>query len=143
MTFPSAAFPEGPSEAPLGEASVCISALYERSLERGLLVAGRCRRCERFSFPPKTRCNHCQAADIEPIRLAGRGRLCNVQTDGPPQALPLGHIRLEHAITVRAPLVGRFRNPGALAEQLVDGPVEVVPVVIHTGGVRILAFKPV
>ena len=47
---------------------------WDAAAERRLVVQ-RCVRCERLQYPPDACCRHCQAEELEPVELSGRGTI--------------------------------------------------------------------
>jgi uncharacterized OB-fold protein len=125
-----------------GNTYLCVTDLYEQQLREGELIAARCLDCGQMSFPPEPSCKHCQSTHISCLALSGRGRLCSAAIAEHSDDLSLGDILLEEGIELRALLVGGFQEPDELAARLKDKPVEVVPSVLYTQGLSILAFAP-
>jgi hypothetical protein len=116
--------------------------LYEQALRQNQLLAACCNDCRRTHFPPESRCTHCRSARLEPVALSGRAKLYSAEIGENDGELSLGHIQLAEGFWVRALLVGAFQDPEKLLAALQDKPLNVVPAVLRTHGLAILAFRP-
>ncbi|HEU4383631.1 MAG TPA: zinc ribbon domain-containing protein [Anaeromyxobacteraceae bacterium] len=135
------------------EAAVPISPVqaYCEGLGRGELVARKCSRCARITFPPADSCEHCGSYDVEWATLSGRGTLLFATpdpTNGHPHlasAAPgvYGHVRLEEGVVVQAVVTGTPVTPGVLRALSEHGTIPVVAAVLKTDdGLPVLAFTP-
>ncbi len=120
------------------EAHLCLPDLYERALRDDALVGARCAHCRHAHFPPQSRCPECQSVRLHPMWLSGRGQLCSAEIAEHPDDLSIGHIMLEEGIALRALVID---PPAVLAQRLGEGPLTVVPAVVHTHGLAIVAFR--
>lgn len=116
--------------------------IYQRFLRQNQLLGAACQKCQHTHFPPKSRCPRCNAHDLTPLCLSGRGRLYSAELSENPEELSFGRILLEEGFWVRALLVGDFENPTQLAACLNEKPVDVRSNILCTQGLSILAFQP-
>jgi uncharacterized OB-fold protein len=123
---------------------------YYDELGKGNLIARKCNRCQGYTFPPTTACEHCGSTDLEWVTLSGKGKLLYAShgIDPPPnprytEMAPYvyGHIILEEGIPVQAIITGVKPEPEVLQQIFERGPVDVVPDILNVKGLNILAFK--
>ena len=136
------------------EATVPTSAIqaYCDGLARGELMARKCSRCARLTFPPEDCCEHCGSFEVEWARLSGRGMLLFATLDAAPTCHPrlgsiapcvYGHIRLDEGVVVQAIVTGVPVSPGVLRALAEHGTIPVAATVQRTDdGLPVLAFAP-
>lgn len=57
-----------------------VSRFYWEGARDGRLLLQRCLRCSKLQYPPDVACVHCQAVELEPAEVGGRGRLWSYTT---------------------------------------------------------------
>lgn len=73
MSSPGSAEP-GPDPRPVPEPDE-VSRFFWNGARKGQLLLQRCSRCSRFQYPPDVACVHCQATELAPAAVSGRGLL--------------------------------------------------------------------
>jgi uncharacterized OB-fold protein len=125
-----------------------IQAYYE-GLERGELVARRCQKCRKLTFPPTGCCEHCGSFQVEWAKLSGKGTLLFATHNIAPACHPrfesiapyvYGHVRLEEGLIVQAIVTGIAATPEALRKLFERGEVPVLASVMKRDDLAVLAF---
>jgi len=123
---------------------------YYDALGKGRLLAHKCTRCGRYTFPPTTCCEHCGAWDYEAVTLSGRGKLLYASHGIAPPPHPrfaeiapcvYGQVMLEEGVAVQAIVRGVEPTPAALRALFERGPVPVKATVIRTADLPVLGFE--
>lgn len=61
-----------------------IDAPFWAGARRGELLVQRCGSCGEHRFPPRPRCPHCHSADIDWVKVSGRGEVYSFVIPRPP-----------------------------------------------------------
>jgi uncharacterized protein len=129
-----------------------IIRMYYDHLKRGEIIGAKCNKCEKLTFPPTTRCEHCGSDNIEWFLFSGKGQLMYVSHGMAPPPNPrfekiapygYGHIKLDEGVFTQAIITNVGADPKELNEYFEKGPVDVVADIIELEGLPILAFKVV
>ena len=143
------------SEGPLARAPAtaerksCIEQYYS-ALGEGRLLAHRCRKCGKHTFPPTTCCEHCGSWDFEEATLSGRGKLLYASHGMAPPPHPrftgiapyvYGQVMLDEGVAVQAIIRGVDATPDALRRIFERGALPVRAAVMKTADLPVLAFE--
>ncbi len=116
---------------------------YCDGLARGELMARRCLRCAKVTFPPAGTCEHCGSFMVEWAALSGKGTLLFAAHDERIAPNVYGHVRLAEGVVVQALVIATAVTPGVLRALSEHGSIPVVATVMRTDDDRpILAFAP-
>jgi len=125
-----------------------IRAYYD-GLEKGVLMARRCTKCAKITFPPTACCEHCGSFAVEWVALSGKGTLLFATHNIAPACHPrfekiapyvYGHVRLEEGVVVQAIVTGVAATPDALRKVFERGEIPVVANVMNMDDLPVLAF---
>jgi uncharacterized protein len=118
------------------------SEFYWQAAARGELAILRCRACRRFVHPPRTPCPSCQAPELAPERVLGRGTIYTFTISHHPasgHAEPFALVLVELAEQKGLRVLAELRG-SALDEVRVGLPVEVEFEEVG-GGVKLPQFR--
>lgn len=103
-----------------------IDASFWQAALRGELMAQQCEDCDRYRFPPRPMCPHCQSMRVAWRVLSGRGVIWSFTAPSPP-LLPAFQPLLPYVVAVvelaedpTLRLVGALIRPGADSIQGID-----------------------
>jgi hypothetical protein len=123
---------------------------YYDNLKNGKLVGAKCKKCDGYTFPPTTACEHCGSMELEHKQFSGKGQLLFVTHGVAPPPNPrffdlapyaYGHVQLEEGIFVQGIITGIDIDPDNLQKLFEKGPMPVTQDIIEVEELPILAFK--
>ena len=122
-----------------------VGELFAAGLERGVILATRCKECGQIYYPPRSDCSHCLSDQMEWIELNGTGKLISFTAIFvPPEHFtpdlsnvapfasyeyhpsPVGIIELENGIRVMGWIPGIPRHKLRVGMELAPRP-EILP----------------
>jgi hypothetical protein len=125
---------------------------YYDNLRAGKITATKCKKCNSYTFPPTTLCEHCGSSELEGVEFSGKGKLHFVSHGIAPAPNPrfselapyaYGHIELEEGVYLQAIITGIEVDADILNKYYEKGPVDVKSDILEVKGLPVLAFKPV
>lgn len=126
---------------------------YYDALDKGKIIAHKCNKCDRHTFPPTTMCEHCGSSDQAIVELCGKGTLEYVSHGASPPPHPrfesaapyaFGHIRLDEGIYVQGVITNIDISPKTLEAYYNKGSTAVEPDIrTYDDELPILSFKVV
>jgi uncharacterized OB-fold protein len=125
---------------------------YYDGLKSGKILATKCNKCGKYTFPPTTRCQHCGRDDLAWTEFSGKGKLMYVSHGMAPPPnqrfvklapYAFGHVLLEEGVYAQGIVTNIPIDPETLNEYYEKGPIDVEADIIDVEGLSILAFKTV
>lgn len=125
---------------------------YYDGLREHRILATKCAKCDGYTFPPTTACEHCGSTEVAWVELSGKGSALFLSNGIAPPPNPrfagiapycYGHLQLDEGVFVQGIITNVAIDEATLTEYFEKGPVPVVADVIEVQDLPVLAFKVV
>jgi len=122
---------------------------FYEGLGKGIIWGMKCKKCGKYTFPPKAFCRECGSANVEFVKMSGEGKLLFYSTSIlPPKKFEkvlkyaYGLVQLKEGPCFMTQIKGvDFSSPEKMTAAFKKLPIRVKAQITKLAGMNIVVFK--